>query len=139
VENIRLKHQDADIKFTSAIPGRKINADVFHFSNLVYNLLDNSIKYSTGVPHINLEVKEDQKNIIFSVSDKGVGIPKSNLENIFDKFYRIPGKKLNEVSGFGLGLFYVKKICDAHKWKISAISEPDTGTTILILIPKEYA
>jgi len=138
VENIRLKYQDAEITFTSAIPERKISADVFHFSNLVYNLLDNSIKYSIGVPHVNLDVKEDQKNIILSVSDKGVGISKSNLESIFDKFYRIPGKKLNEVAGFGLGLFYVKKICDAHKWKISASSEPDAGTTIVILIPKEH-
>lgn len=139
VDNIRLKYQDAEITFTSAIPERKISADIFHFSNLLYNLLDNSIKYSTGIAEVNLEVKEDQKNIILTVSDKGVGISKSNLENIFEKFYRIPGKKLNEVTGFGLGLFYVKKICDAHKWKISAISEPDAGTTIIILIPKEYA
>ena len=139
MENIRLKYQNALITFTSVIPEKKISADGFHFSNLVYNLLDNSIKYSSGIPQVNIDVKEDQKNIIFSVTDKGMGISKSNLENIFDKFYRIPGKKLNEVAGFGLGLFYVKKICDAHKWKISAVSELNTGTTITILIPKEYA
>ena len=138
VENIRLKYPVADITFTSSVAGKKINADAFHFANLVYNLLDNSIKYSHGVPRITVAVAEDKQNIILSVKDEGPGISKKHLENIFDKFYRVPGKQSTEVAGFGLGLFYVKKICDAHKWKITAASELDKGTTITVLIPKKY-
>ena len=138
IENIRLKYPSAEIIFTYNASQKKINADGFHFANLVYNLLDNSVKYSNTTPQINISVTEDEQNIILSVKDKGTGISKTHLENIFDKFYSVPGKKLNEVAGFGLGLFYVKKICDAHKWKITAASELDRGTTITILMPKKY-
>ena len=137
VENIRLKYPGAVIAFSFSSQ-KKVNADRFHFANLVYNLLDNSIKYSGSEPQINITVTEDEHNIILSVKDEGIGISKKHLENIFDKFYRVPGEKLNEVAGFGLGLFYVKKICDAHKWKISASSELNQGTTITILMPKKY-
>ena len=137
VENIRLKYPGAVIAFRFSSQ-KKVNADRFHFANLVYNLLDNSIKYSGSEPQINITVTEDEHNIILSVKDEGIGISKKHLENIFDKFYRVPGEKLNEVAGFGLGLFYVKKICDAHKWKISASSELNQGTTITILMPKKY-
>lgn len=138
VENIRLKYPNADITFTSPNLHRKLNADKFHFENLIYNLIDNSIKYSGDIPKINVNIREADQNIILSVKDEGIGISKKHLEHIFDKFYRVPGKKLNEVAGFGLGLFYVKKICDAHRWKISASSEPNKGTTITIVIPKKY-
>jgi len=137
MENIRLKYPGAVIAFSFSSQ-KKVNADRFHFANLVYNLLDNSIKYSGSEPQINITVTEDEHNIILSVKDEGTGISKKHLENIFDKFYRVPGEKLNEVAGFGLGLFYVKKICDAHKWKISASSELNQGTTITILMPKKY-
>jgi two-component system phosphate regulon sensor histidine kinase PhoR len=138
IDNIRLKNQDAVITFSNPIPLKKINADGFHFANLVYNLLDNSLKYANGTPHIYIDVSEEKENITLSVKDDGIGISKKNLENIFDKFYRIPGKKINEIAGFGLGLFYVKKICEAHKWRISATSELNRGTTITIIMPKKY-
>ncbi len=134
IENVKLKYPEAVIEFHSSLKGKKINADEFHFSNLVYNLLDNSVKYSTSTPHINITLAEDDQNILLAVKDDGPGISKKHLENIFDKFYRVPGR--SEVEGFGLGLFYVKKICDAHKWKITAASELNQGTTITILIPR---
>ncbi len=137
VNNIRLKYPGADIKLSSPISQKQVSADGFHFANLVYNLLDNSIKYSGAAPQILIGLAEDKQNIILSVTDDGPGISKKHLENIFDKFYRVPGKRSNEVAGFGLGLFYVKKICDAHKWKIAAASEVDNGTTITIIIPKK--
>ena len=138
VENIQLKNSEAVINFNYSVSRKNIRADEFHLVNLLYNLLDNSIKYAVSVPHIDIKISEENQHIILSVTDQGIGIPKKNLENIFDKFYRVPGKKLNEVSGFGLGLFYVKKICDAHKWKITAASEINRGTTITILMPVKY-
>ena len=136
VENIQLRQQDSFITVRDETGGKTIMADRFHFTNLVYNLIDNSIKYSNEIPRINITISEDDQHIILSFKDEGMGIEKRHLENIFDKFYRVPNKKANEIKGFGLGLFYVKKICTAHKWKIAAISEAAKGTTITILIPK---
>ena len=137
IENVRLKYPGAFIGFNSSITGKKINADTFHFANLVYNLLDNSIKYSTSAPRVTIDLSEQAKNLILSVKDEGAGISKKDLEHIFDKFYRVPAKS-NDVAGFGLGLFYVKKICEAHKWKITAASELQKGTTITVIMPGNY-
>lgn len=136
LENIQLKHEQAQIKVSSLIT-KKVNVDEFHFANLVYNLLDNSIKYSGSIPKITITINQEKQHIILTFSDEGTGISKKNLEHIFDKFYRAPGKQLNEIPGFGLGLFYVKKICEVHNWKITASSELNHGTTITILIPQK--
>ncbi len=137
VENVTMKHSNADITYRPSHSSAKIHADKFHFENVMYNLIDNSIKYSGEDPRIVITLDENDQNMILCVKDEGIGIAKKHLENIFDKFYRAPGKMQNEVAGFGLGLFYVKKICDAHKWKISVVSEPEKGTTIKILMPKQ--
>lgn len=134
IENVSLKYPDSFIDFKSMIDGKKIHADAFHFANLVYNLVDNSIKYSTAAPRVMVELREQAKNLILTVKDEGSGISKKDLEHIFDKFYRAPAKS-NDVAGFGLGLFYVKKICEAHKWKIIANSELQKGTTVTVIMP----
>ncbi len=138
IGNIRLKYPEAKILFTPPSLPITVNADGFHFANLIYNIIDNSIKYSQESPRVNINFNETDKNTILSISDNGPGIPVKHIENIFDKFYRVPGRQMNEVAGFGLGLFYVKKICEAHKWKIMAASETGKGTTITIQIPKKY-
>ena len=137
IENISMKHADAEIKLTTTTDAGKaiIAADIFHFSNLVYNLLDNAIKYSKGAACVQIGMKLENKLLKLNFSDTGIGIDQQYQEQIFDKFYRIPGKKMNEVSGFGLGLFYVKKICDAHHWKIQVQSESGKGTIITLTIP----
>ena len=137
IENISMKHADAEIKLTTKTDAGKaiIAADIFHFSNLVYNLLDNAIKYSKGAACVQIGMKLENKLLKLNFSDTGIGIDQQYQEQIFDKFYRIPGKKMNEVSGFGLGLFYVKKICDAHHWKIQVQSESGKGTIITLTIP----
>ena len=82
---------------------------------------------------IGLGTEGDTLRIDFS--DNGIGIPKKSLSLIFDKFYRAPGRRSNEVNGFGLGLYYVKKICLLHKWNIGAINNKDGGLTVSISIP----
>jgi two-component system, OmpR family, phosphate regulon sensor histidine kinase PhoR len=133
-EQVKLKRPDASINISGA-QSIFIKADPFHFTNMVYNLLDNSVKYSNGVPVINVTVTKDSNFTQLVFADKGIGIPKKHLANVFDKFYRITGREQNEKNGFGLGLFYVKKICSAHKWKIKAESEENKGTSIIITIP----
>lgn len=136
IDNMRMKHPDAKINFVGIQQQRLIKADPFHFANIVHNLLDNAVKYSVDNPDISVALWEENKNLYVSFKDEGIGIDKKHLDNIFDRFYRIPGKMQNENAGFGLGLFYVKKICTAHGWKINAASEEDKGTTITITIPK---
>jgi two-component system phosphate regulon sensor histidine kinase PhoR len=134
IENIKLKHRDISVK-VKADNGYVIEADAFHFTNLVYNLLDNSIKYCDGTPQITVGLSHRNHTLKMDFIDNGIGIPPKKLAHIFDRFYRIPSTKSNEVNGFGLGLYYVKKICTLHRWKINARNNADHGITITILIP----
>jgi len=113
-----------------------IHADKLHLSNIIYNLLDNAVKYRQEKPEISVETSDFGDKILLKVIDKGIGIPKEDQSKVFDKFYRIPTGNIHNVKGFGLGLFYVKKICDAHDWKINLESEPDKGTAISILMKR---
>jgi two-component system, OmpR family, phosphate regulon sensor histidine kinase PhoR len=132
IENIKLKYNDVDIKIESIFQELKLDVDVFHFTNLVYNLLDNSIKYCDSKPEISIKITKIHSNIILEFMDNGIGISEENIKHIFDKFYRIKSNKSNEVNGFGLGLYYVKKICDLHNWKILVKNNPENGITIAI-------
>ena len=134
IENIQLKHHNLEVSI-QAETNFKILADAFHFTNIIYNLLDNSIKYCEENPKIKISILSQKKQILLTFSDNGIGIPSKDLNFIFDKFYRIYSKKSNEVNGFGLGLYYVKKICDLHQWKIFATNNETKGITIAISIP----
>ena len=113
-----------------------ISADKLHLSNIIYNLLDNAVKYCKESPEIHVETIDLDDKIVLNVIDKGIGIEKENQSKVFDKFYRIPTGNVHNVKGFGLGLFYVKKICDAHDWKINLESQIGAGTKISILMKK---
>ncbi|PQA91637.1 two-component sensor histidine kinase [Chryseobacterium shigense] len=112
-----------------------IIADEFHFTNIVYNILDNSMKYCETKPEITISSGKDSKGLYLKFKDNGMGIPAKNIPHIFDKFYRVTTKKSDEVNGFGLGLFYVKKIVQQHQWKISVENNIDKGITITLFFP----
>lgn len=114
-----------------------LKADKVHIINLVYNLLDNANKYSSSSPEITICTKNMREGIVFSVSDKGIGIKKENLSKIFEKFYRVPTGDVHNVKGFGLGLNYVKAIVDKHHGEIKVISETGKGTTFQLYFPFE--
>ncbi|WP_315055069.1 HAMP domain-containing sensor histidine kinase [Chryseobacterium indoltheticum] len=112
-----------------------ILADEFHFTNIVYNLLDNSIKYCESKSEILISLDKDSKGLYLKFKDNGMGIPSKNLAHIFDKFYRVNTNKSEEINGFGLGLFYVKKIVQQHNWKISVENNKDQGITTTLFFP----
>ncbi len=134
IENIQLKYENSNIKI-STTTARYVMADAFHFNNIVFNVLDNSIKYCDLQPEISISISEEKNAICIQFSDNGIGIPQKKLTEIFDKFYRIPNQKSNETNGFGLGLYYVKKIIDLHHWKISVVNNQEIGITTSIFIP----
>jgi two-component system phosphate regulon sensor histidine kinase PhoR len=131
IENIKLKHEKLIVHFTTK-KEYVLQADEFHFTNIIYNLLDNSIKYCDKNPEITIEIIEMNRKISLLFIDNGIGVEPKNINFIFDKFYRVTNKKSNEVNGFGLGLYYVKKICLQHKWKITAKNNENKGLTIQI-------
>jgi two-component system phosphate regulon sensor histidine kinase PhoR len=137
IENIQLKYEFSTISVISENNSYLINADEFHFTNLVYNLIDNAIKYSENKPIISIKISENKDTIKLEFIDNGIGISVKKLPFIYDKFYRIESQKSNEVNGFGLGLYYVKKICDLHHWKIIAKNNTIEGINITVLITKK--
>ena len=135
IENIQLKYPEATIKIDSSSAEYYIETDVFHFSNLVYNLLDNAVKYCTEKPDITIRISLENQILKLEFIDNGIGISPKNISLIFDKFYRAQNEKSNEVNGFGLGLYYVKEICNIQNWKIKAENNLEKGITITLSIP----
>ncbi len=109
-----------------------IEADKFHTTNILHNLIDNAIKYSKGAPEIKIETFDKDNRFQLVVEDKGIGIDKEFQNKIFDKFFRVPTGNIHNVKGFGLGLFYTRKICELHGWKLNLESEKNEGTQIKI-------
>ncbi len=113
-----------------------IQADRLHFTNILYSIIDNAFKYQKKAPVIKMSLKklERDRKVVLSIEDEGIGIPREYQHRIFEKFFRIPVGDIHDVKGFGLGLFYVKKICDQHGWQIQLASEPGSGTTVTIIL-----
>lgn len=135
IENIQLKYENTNVSIETQFNDYTIIADEFHFINLVYNLLDNSIKYCDEKPMITIKLLQEKGFKKIEFSDNGIGISTKELSLIFDKFYRSPNSKDSQVNGLGLGLYYIKKIVDLHKWKIQATNNHAKGMTFTILIP----
>ncbi len=134
IDIIKLKYPQAAIHIQNHLSQSVIQADAFHFANIIYNFLDNSIKYCDKQPNINIHLNNEANNIVMEISDNGIGISQKDLKHVFEKFYRAPESKKLAVNGFGLGLYYVKKICELHGWKLKADSEEGKGTTITLVM-----
>ncbi|UPZ15659.1 sensor histidine kinase [Flavobacterium humidisoli] len=137
IENIQLKYPEASIKIETSSKEYLLETDVFHFGNLVYNLLDNAVKYCNEKPEITIKFTEENNCLKLEFIDNGIGITPKQISFIFDKFYRVQNEKSNEVNGFGLGLYYVKEICSLQNWKIKAENNKEKGVTITLSIPNK--
>lgn len=133
-EMIRLKaEKPVEIEVSVSPDNSKVLTDPIHFGNVITNLLDNAVKYSGDHAVVKIMASENE----IRVSDNGIGIDQDNLPYIFDKFYRVPTGNRHEVSGYGLGLFYVKQIIDKFGWRISVESVPGKGTSFTIKIAEK--
>lgn len=114
-----------------------VYVDEMHFTNVVFNLMDNAVKYKRQDEPLllNIHTWNSNDNFMLSIQDNGIGISKDNLKKIFDKFYRVQTGNIHDVKGFGLGLAYVKQIIQAHRGSIRAESEMGIGTNFIIVLP----
>ncbi len=112
-----------------------IQADRLHLTNVVNNLLDNALKYCADKPQVIVTTICNKGRVTLSIKDNGIGIAKENTKKIFHKFYRVPTGNVHDVKGFGLGLYYVRNICQAHRWQLRVESTPGAGTDFQISIP----
>ena len=113
----------------------KLMIDQVHITNVVYNLLDNAVKYCEEIPNITITTSNDSKYFTATIADNGIGIKREDIRMIFDKFYRVPTGNLHDVKGFGLGLYYVKLIVEEHGGSIQVKSTPGKGTAFTIRLP----
>ena len=137
-EKVVYKHQilahKKELSFFTTLQPCYANVDVFHFENVISNLIDNAVKY--GGNQIEMNISSVLNTIEITVVDDGNGIEKNQKEKIFDKFYRVPKGNTHDVKGFGIGLYYCKKIIEKHEGVIGLTSDK-SKTIFKITIPNE--
>ena len=134
---LRVEHTGGHITTQLDAKYPTIYVDEMHFTNVIFNLLDNAVKYKHPDRSVELVIRtwNDDSRLYLSVKDNGIGMKKENLKKIFEKFYRVHTGNVHDVKGFGLGLAYVKKIVELHKGEIHAESEKGKGTTFVVELP----
>ena len=134
---LKVEASGGKIDSSLAATSSKVYVDEMHLTNVVFNLMDNAVKYKKEDVDIHLNVRtwNDATHVYLSIADNGIGIKKENLKKIFEKFYRVHTGNRHDVKGFGLGLAYVKQIVDLHKGTIHAESEIGKGTKFIIKLP----
>jgi two-component system phosphate regulon sensor histidine kinase PhoR len=136
-KELEIKKRSGHIEYSPEDKIAYIRADKLHLTNVLFNLLDNAIKYSVGAPDIKMHAITEGNSLVFTIIDKGIGISKEHQKHLFKKFFRVPTGNVHNVKGFGLGLHYVKRIADRHKWKIRIQSELNKGTEVSMIMPLE--
>lgn len=138
IERLVTKHQflnsDKEIIFSTNVKPIYLYVDNFHFENAVSNLIDNALKY--GGKSIEININSILNATEISVADNGNGIDKNQQEKIFEKFYRVPKGNTHDVKGFGIGLYYSKKIIEKHKGNLNLLSSKNS-TIFKISLPNE--
>jgi len=132
-----IKQQKGKITKNYTASRTNIQGDPDHLENLISNLVDNAIKYSIGSPEILLETTNLDHGINIAVEDKGIGISQEHQKNVFRRFYRVSTGDVHDAKGFGLGLYYVKTVVEAHHGSITVKSQPGAGSRFMVFLPFE--
>lgn len=130
-----LQERDGSISCELNAASHTLHADRLHLVNVVYNLIDNAIKYCATTPQITIRTANDRKQLVISIADNGIGISREHQKRIFEKFYRVPTGNLHDVKGFGIGLNYVRSIIASHGGTVRVESAPGAGSVFRITLP----
>jgi signal transduction histidine kinase len=131
----QFEKQHALVTFNTSGTGFMVHADKLHITSVLYNLIDNALKYSNPDPVISISLNSKDNICELVVSDKGIGIAEEYRGKIFDKFFRVPTGNIQPVKGYGLGLSYVAEIIKRHMGSVSMESELGKGSTIKVKLP----
>lgn len=134
--SLQFEKNRAKVNFTTEGQDFQIEADPIHLTNVVYNLLDNALKYSKEEPKIDIALAEHNGTLTLSVKDQGIGIPKEYQGKVFDQFFRVPNGDRHNVKGYGLGLSYVAGVIQQHGGQIILDSELNKGTRFTVFLPR---
>lgn len=115
-----------------------MEGDRIHLTSVIYNLIDNALKYTQGKPEIKVEVYNKTESLRLVVVDNGIGIAAAHKEKIFEKFYRVPSGDEHETKGYGLGLSYVANVIEKHHGSIHVESKLGLGSRFSIRIPRKH-
>jgi two-component system phosphate regulon sensor histidine kinase PhoR len=137
VNSMKLQFEKYKAKVNVQMQGNgfEIAADRLHMTSVLFNLLDNALKYGKENPSIQIELKEEQARILLRVSDNGIGIPAEFHKKIFEKFFRVPAGDTHNVKGYGLGLSYVAYVIQRHSGSIVVESQTGIGSRFIIKLP----
>ena len=133
--DLQVKGKGGNITVNLDAEKSTFDADIIHLTNVVYNLMDNAVKYSKNEPEIYVKTRNSENNIHLIVKDNGLGIKKEDQKRIFDQLYRVPTGNVHDVKGFGLGLNYVKIIVEKHGGSVKVESQLNKGSTFEIILP----
>ena len=134
---LRVGHKGGKVYTDIGAVDSTIYVDEMHFQNVIFNLMDNAVKYAKADKPLDIYLKtwNEDSNVCLSIRDTGIGIKKEDQKKIFEKFYRVHTGNRHDVKGFGLGLAYVKKMVDLHEGDIKVESTYGEGTTFTIRLP----
>jgi two-component system, OmpR family, phosphate regulon sensor histidine kinase PhoR len=139
IMKLQLEKQNATVNIETLGERFVIEADRLHIISVVYNLIDNALKYSKENPKIDIVLTSLAEVIEIKIKDNGIGIPKEYRFKVFEKFFRVPSGDMHNVKGYGLGLSYVKEILMEHMGFITVESEPGKGSLFTIILPYKEA
>lgn len=137
ISSMKLQIEKQGAVVSAAFEGNSvIEADRLHLLSVVFNLLDNALKYGNGKMGISFHVREKENFIEMVVADNGIGIAEEYQDKVFEKFFRVPAGDTHNIKGYGLGLSYVYHVIEKHKGTIRMESEEGKGTSFIITLPK---
>jgi two-component system, OmpR family, phosphate regulon sensor histidine kinase PhoR len=138
IMKLQFEKYGATVSFMAEEHDYMMDGDKLHLLSIVYNLLDNALKYSAANPQITLQLKKPALGVIqLEVEDKGIGIPDRYLSKVFERFFRVPTKDRHDVKGYGLGLSYVQHIIKEHGGFIAVKSKEGVGSTFTVSLPSK--
>ncbi|MGZ8524737.1 MAG: sensor histidine kinase [Chitinophagaceae bacterium] len=139
VASLRLQLEKNNARITVNTEGNLlIKGDRMHLQSVVFNLLDNALKYSKGNAAIVVDIKEEKEDIVLKITDNGIGIPQQYKTKVFEKFFRVPTGDTHNAKGHGLGLSYSAQVIRQHHGSIELDSHEGLGSTFTITLPKNY-
>ena len=135
---LQFENRNADVQLH--IEGdTNFEGDRLHLVSVIFNLLDNALKYSNNVPQVRININGNENSLVLSIADSGIGIPTEFHNKVFEKFFRVPTGNLHNAKGYGLGLSYVAHVVQKHGGTIVVQSAQGKGSTFIITLPKHKA